>query len=70
MLLLLNYRLQSVLKESPYFFIIRIRRENSVAIEDAPGICIHDKDRVISGVQENRVGSFRSNAVQAEQFFA
>ena len=70
MLVPLNYRLQSLLEESSYFFVIRIRRENFVAIEDAPGVCIDDKDRVISGIQENRVGSFRSNSVQAEEFFA
>ena len=41
-----------------------------MAIEDATGIGVHDEDRMIPSIEENRVRGFRPYPIQAEQLFA
>ena len=38
--------------------------------QNAPRISVHNKNRVIAGIQQNRVGGFRPYTIDGEQFFA
>jgi len=41
-----------------------------VAFKNAAGVCIDDEDRMRAGVEKDRVGGFRADAVDREELFA
>src|SRR5260370_12368241 len=41
-----------------------------MTFQNAPGVSVHNEDRVIAGIQQNRVRSLRPYAIEREQFVA
>jgi len=41
-----------------------------VAFEDAAGICVHYKNRMLAGVEKNGVGGLGADAAKREQLIA
>src|SRR5579864_9114335 len=65
-LLLINDWLKRSLKQLSNFFVIRFLRQDSVPVNDSPGVRIHHERRMISRIEQNRVGGLWANAVQAK----
>src|SRR5689334_25057499 len=41
-----------------------------MAVEDPASVSVHNKDRMVAGIQEDRVRCFRSNAIQSQKLSA
>src|SRR5712692_1023480 len=61
---------QAAFKESPDFFVAGFLADQAVPQQDALGVSVHDEDPVTAGIEQDRVGGFRPNAVDAQQPFA
>src|SRR5215469_15399125 len=52
------------------FFIAGFWSNDSVALQNSAGVRVHDKYRMIAGIEQNGIGSFRPHAVQGQQLRA
>src|SRR5215470_20390343 len=52
------------------FFIAGFGSNDSVALQDSAGVRVHNKYRMIAGVEQNGISRFRSYAVQGQQLRA
>src|SRR5665811_2443860 len=68
--LLMSHWRQRLLEQRPNFLVIRLRRQNTVPIQDATRVGVHNEDGMIPGVEQDRVCGFGADTVQAEQFLA
>ncbi len=57
-------------KQFTNLFIRRIFAKDFVPAQNAPRIRIHNEHRMISGIEENGIGSLWTDAIQIEQLFA
>src|SRR5215469_17735690 len=51
-------------------FIAGFGSNDPVALQDSAGVCVHNKYRMIAGVEQNGISRFRSYAVQGQQLRA
>ncbi len=51
-------------------FVLRFAMDDAMAFEQAAGVCVHDEDRVITGIKQDGVGGLRANAIEGQQFSA
>src|SRR5438552_17058211 len=51
------------LDESADFLVSRFRLHDSVSFEDSARVSIHNKNRMVAAIEQNRIGRFRSNSV-------
>ena len=65
----LRHRRQCSLKHIPDLFVAGLFGKNAMAGDDSARISVHYENRMIAGVQQDRVGSFRADAMQTEKFF-
>src|ERR1051325_7864515 len=49
------------------FFVAGFLIDDAVPQQNATCVCVHHKYRMIAGVEQNGVGSFRANAVELQQ---
>ena len=61
--------MKGLLHQLAYVFVPRLGSDQSVALEDAPGVGVHDENRVSAGIEQDGVGGFRTYAVERQQFF-
>src|SRR3954471_11898429 len=61
---------QGCLAELPDALVLSLLAHNAMALKNAACIGIDDEYWMVSGIQEDRVCGLRSNAIQAQQFFA
>src|ERR1700690_306809 len=59
---------QCVLEQESNFVIGRSARNNPMPLENAPGISIDHKNRMIAGIKKNRVGGLRPHPIERKQF--
>src|ERR1039458_3113578 len=65
-----SLRRQRLLEQLSNFVIARRAGNNLVPFQNAPRVSVHNKDRVIAGIQQNRVRGLRPYTVEREQFVA
>jgi hypothetical protein len=46
------------------------RRHELVTLKNAPGVGVNHEDRMLAGVEENGVGRFRADSVDAKELLA
>src|SRR5258708_15207776 len=61
---------KGVLKEQGYGGVGILWACEVVAFEDAPGVRVHDEDRVPSGIKQDGIGGLRPDAVNAKELLA
>ena len=52
-----------VLDERADLLVSCFRMENSVPFQDSARVSIHNKNRMVAAIEQNRIGRFRSNPV-------
>ena len=57
-------------KQGAQLFVVGLRKRQAVAFEDAAGICVDDKNRILAGVEKNGVGGLGADAAKREQSIA
>ena len=67
--LLSSHRGKSSFEEFPDLFVTYPGWKNVVAFENAARIRIHHEDGMIPCVEQDGIGSFRSDAIQSQQLF-
>ncbi len=65
-----HVRREAAFKEQAYVFVGMLWAGELVAFEDAPGVSVHDEDRVLSGIKQDGIGGFRPDAVNAKELLA
>jgi len=63
----LGIRQKVLLEEEPDFIVLGFGRSESVALEDAAGVSVHDENGMIACIEENGVGGFRADAMDGEE---
>src|ERR1700674_273292 len=65
-----GYFAQRLLEQLSDMVITHGAGNNLVPFQNAPRVSVHNKNRVIAGIQQNRVGGFRPYTIEREQFVA
>src|SRR5205814_2358664 len=52
------------------FIVLRLGADDSVPFKDSSRVGIHHKYRMVAGIKQNGIGSFRPNSVQRQQLGA
>ena len=57
------------LEEGANFLVRFFAPGKMVSLKDAPGVSVHDKDRMFPGVEQDGIGGFGADAVNGEKLF-
>src|ERR1700676_1143591 len=61
---------QGLLKEFAQIFVLCVAAGDPVAFHDAASVGVDHENRMLAGVEQNRVRGFRTNPVQREQLLS